>query len=85
MQDYGRDAQYADASIDAMREQKMAVRRFIFVFDKELKNEILLVFLYLGITTLFNNENSFTFLIYFIILFSVCLFLFCFFSYNNSK
>jgi len=25
MQDYGRDPQYADASIDAMREQKMAV------------------------------------------------------------
>ncbi|CAF4637073.1 unnamed protein product [Rotaria sp. Silwood2] len=24
IQDYGRDAQYADASIDAMREQKMA-------------------------------------------------------------
>ena len=27
MQDYGRDPQYADASIDAMREQKLAVRR----------------------------------------------------------
>jgi len=26
MQDYGRDPQYADASIDAMREQKMAVK-----------------------------------------------------------
>ena len=25
MQDYGRDPQYADASIDAMREQKLAV------------------------------------------------------------
>jgi hypothetical protein len=30
MQDYGRDPQYADASIDAMREQKMAVNKFIF-------------------------------------------------------
>jgi hypothetical protein len=28
MQDYGRDPQYADASIDAMREQKIAVNEF---------------------------------------------------------
>jgi hypothetical protein len=30
MQDYGRDPQYADASIDAMREQKMAVSFYLF-------------------------------------------------------
>ena len=29
MQDYGRDPVYADASIDAMREQKLAVNKFI--------------------------------------------------------
>lgn len=32
MQDYGRDPQYADASIDAMREQKIAVNTFNFLY-----------------------------------------------------
>ena len=31
LQDYGRDPQYADASIDAMREQKLAVRQSFFI------------------------------------------------------
>ena len=56
MQDYGRDPQYADASIDAMREQKLAVNSFLSFFL------LYIYFLNLGITTLFNNENSFTFL-----------------------
>jgi len=38
LQDYGRDPQYADASIDAMREQKLAVNEFI------IKNHLLLFF-----------------------------------------
>ncbi len=40
LQDYGRDPQYADASIDAMREQKLAVNEFI------IKNHLLLFFLF---------------------------------------
>jgi hypothetical protein len=38
MQDYGRDPQYADASIDAMREQKMAVSQFFFFLLKNKNN-----------------------------------------------
>ena len=30
MQDFGRDPEYADASIDAMREQKLAVSEVFF-------------------------------------------------------
>ncbi len=60
LQDYGRDPQYADASIDAMREQKLAVNEFI------IKNHLLLFFLSLGITTLSNNKNPLAFLIEFI-------------------
>lgn len=32
MQDYGRDPQYADAAIDAMREQKLAVSKYFLSF-----------------------------------------------------
>lgn len=41
MQDYGRDPAYADASIDAMREQKLAVNEFI------IKNHLVLCFFFL--------------------------------------
>jgi hypothetical protein len=40
MQDYGRDPAYADASIDAMREQKLAVNEFI------IKNHLVLCYFY---------------------------------------
>ena len=37
MQDYGRDPQYADASIDAMREQKIAVNKFLLLLSYRSK------------------------------------------------
>jgi len=58
VKDYGRDPEYADASIDAMREQKLAVRYFVCI-----KQTPIIFFYSLGITTLFNHENTFTFLI----------------------
>lgn len=57
MQDYGRDPEYADASIDAMREQKLAVNENVCSHKTKYS------FYSLGITTLLNNENTFTFLI----------------------
>lgn len=38
MQDYGRDPQYADASIDAMREQKLAVNDILFIKKQKITN-----------------------------------------------
>ena len=61
MQDYGRDPQYADASIDALRDQKFAVRFSpSLAFFYSSKNSCF--FFPLGITTLFNAEDAFALL-----------------------
>jgi hypothetical protein len=62
MQDYGRDPNFADATIDTMRDQKQAVSQLTkSSFNVEQQYDFFFFFVVIsfsqGITTLFNNEK----------------------------